>query len=120
MSMSDHLLAPYRDVIVKLVTEQAMGALLVSAPFLSLPVVNTVVKFMVSKFVGVLLDATILGLNMAYVATETAIDLHNFKKALEEYKYLMEKGEGQDKLDEKEKEIIKHGFDLIDLNGKRL
>lgn len=117
---SERIISPYRGVIVQLVTKQAMTALIAVAPFLSFPPLAYMTNVVMSWLVGFILDYTILGINLVYVIGETAYDLYAFKVALAEYAEAKKAGRPEGELDVLEKEIIKRGFELIDLNGRRL
>jgi hypothetical protein len=114
------ILEPYKGILVSLIVKQIMSYLAIHAPWVLLPGLKQLINGLSELFVRFVINNTILGINIAYIIVETTIDLRQFKQALEEYKRLQESGASKEKTDDKEKEIIKIGFDIIDLNRKRL
>ena len=114
--MEKSLLDPEKELLVSIVLKQVMGALSSKLPWLSWGPASAIVSFFLKKILRVILDKTILGINLALIKVENFGDVNRFNDA-------MKRAINSESEEEKElarNEVIEAASSLIKLNNAKL
>jgi len=109
--MNQPLLDPKRDILVELVLKQVMGVLIERLPWLSWGPISFIISFFTKKLLHIILDKTILGINLSLIKLRNDADVRRFNKALDE----LVNSPDADK-EKHRNEVIEIARDLIKLN----
>lgn len=112
--MEPGIIDPYRDTIIKLAVKQVLGALATRLPFIASGPIGWFASVVLSKLVAILLDKSILGLNLYLIEIQTNANVNELKELLA--KAQQASGEEREKLED---QIIDSTSNLIRLNDKR-
>lgn len=108
-----------KETLIKVATEQAMTWLISKAGFLAWPVVNPVVSWVITKFVTLLLEKTILGINEAWIKIENTGEIRAVQEASMALQALPDDASAED-VEQAREAFRKAAGDLISLRTKRL
>lgn len=113
----DGILDPYKRTLVDIAVKQAMTALIKRASWLSLPIINPVASWMLTKTAMLLLEKTILQINLYMIEVDTNRSVKGIKEGLDQIKALPP--EAKEEKDAIENKIIGHSRDLIKFRDRR-
>jgi hypothetical protein len=113
---SGGFLDPYRSTIINVAVKELMIILVTKLPFLSFGPLGAVASWILGWVLGIALDKTVLGVNMAIIEISTDLEVAHLKKALDEAKTIDPKD--LEKKEANEKDIIEAARKLITLRTK--
>lgn len=100
-------------LLVDLVSDQLFAMVIAKAPFLGFPVIKTVVRYFMDKFLYWMSEQGIIYFNSAWLRIRVGKEAERLEQARQDAMWALDQGLSQEELDEIEEEMINAFDDLV-------